>query len=98
MDSTKKIPVIHISLIDLLHILQISSKNLELESGKRTASEFVLELNKRGHIDTKILGDILGDINPGIRQPEKVTVATRTVLRSQPEELGANGLWWRDIS
>jgi hypothetical protein len=97
MDSTKKMPVIHISLIDLLHILQISTKNLELESEKRTASDFVLELNKRGHIDTKILGDILGDINPSLKRPEKVTVATRTVFSSQSEELGANGLWWRDV-
>jgi hypothetical protein len=70
---------------------------MKLELGNRIMSEVVLELNKRGHIDSKTLGDILGELNPGLRKPEKVVVATRTVFRSHPEELGANGLWWRDI-
>ena len=96
MDSYQE-PKMSIGLSELLRILQCSTKNVKLELGNRIASEVMLELNKRGHINTKTLGDILGEINPGLRKPEKVVVATRTVFRSHPEELGENGLWWRDI-
>ena len=96
MDSYQE-SKISIGLLELLRILQRSTKNMKLELGNRIMSEVVLELNKRGHIDSKTLGDILGELNPGLRKPEKVVVATRTVFRSHPEELGANGLWWRDI-
>ena len=95
MNSSQE-PKIEIGLTELLRILQRSTKNMELELGKRVASEFVLQLNKRGHIDTKTLGDILGELNPGLRQPEKIVVATRTVPYWWPEEIGKNGLMWRD--
>jgi hypothetical protein len=70
---------------------------MEVGLGNRVASEFTLELHKRGHIDTKTLGDILGELNPGLRQPEKVIVATRTVPYWWPEEVDKNGLIWRDL-
>jgi hypothetical protein len=89
-------PKIEIGLLELLRILQRSTKNVKLEVGNRIASEVMLELNKRGHIDSKTLGDILGELNPGLRQPEKIIVATRTVPYSWPEEIGKNGLIWRD--
>ena len=95
MDSRKE-SKIEIGLLELLRILQKSTRNMELELGNRIASEVVLELNKRGHIDTKTLGDILGIINPALRHPEKVVVATRTVSYWWPEEIGENGLMWRD--
>jgi hypothetical protein len=97
MDSYQE-PKICISLSELLRILQCSTKNIKLEVGNRIISEVMLELNKRRHINTKTLGDILGEINPGLRKPEKVVVATRTVFRSHPEEFGANDLWWRDVT
>lgn len=96
MDVTKE-PRIDIGLLELLHILQRSTKNMEVDMGKKVASEFTLELQNRGHIDTKTLGDILGELNPGLRQPEKVIVATRTVPYWWPEEVGKNGLMWRDL-
>lgn len=89
-------PKISIGLLELLHILKRSTKNVKLEVGNRVMSEVMLELNKRGHINTKTLGDILGEINPELRQPEKIIVATRTVPYSWPEEIGKNGLIWRD--
>jgi hypothetical protein len=97
MDSYQE-PKISIGLLELLHILKRSTKNVKLEVGNRVMSEVVLELNKRGHINSKTLGDILGEINPALRKPEKVVVATRTVFRSHPEEFGANDLWWRDVT
>ena len=91
----KQEPKLKIGLIELLDILQNSIK--DSESKQKIASEFVIELKNRGHINNKALGDILGEINPEMRAPEKVIVATRTVLHSHPEELGSNGLWWRDL-
>ena len=95
MDSYQD-PKISIGLLELFRILQRSTKNIKLELGNRVMSEVMLELNKRGHINTKTLGDILGEINPGLRKPEKVVVATRMVPYSWPEEIGKNGLIWRD--
>ena len=95
MDSYQE-PKISIGLLELLHILKRSTKNVKLEVGNRVMSEVVLELNKRGHINSKTLGDILGEINPALRKPEKVVVATRMVPYSWPEEIGKNGLIWRD--
>ncbi len=94
MDDTQE-PRVKIALLELLEILQHSINDSNIE--KTIASEFVLELKNRGYINNKILGDILGKIHPEMRRPEKVTVATRTVPRSQPEEMGLNGLWWRDL-
>jgi hypothetical protein len=95
MDSYQE-PKICIGLSELLRILQRSTKNIKLELGNRVMSEVMLELNKRGHINSKTLGDILGEINPELRKPEKVVVATRMVPYSWPEEIGKNGLIWRD--
>ena len=95
MNSSEE-PKISIGLLELLRILQRSTKNVTLEVGNRVMSEVMLELNKRGHINSKTLGDILGEINPGLRQPEKIIVATRMVPYSWPEEIGKNGLIWRD--
>jgi hypothetical protein len=95
MDSYQE-PKISIGLLELLHILKRSTKNVKLELGNRVMSEVMLELNKRGHINSKTLGDILGEINPALRKPEKVVVATRMVPYSWPEEIGKNGLIWRD--
>jgi hypothetical protein len=88
-------PKVDIRLLELLNILQDSIKDSKAE--KTIASKFVLELKNRGYINNKTLGDILGNINPEMRAPEKVTVATRMVPLSHPEELGSNGLWWRDL-
>jgi len=88
-------PKVDIGLLELLNILQVSINDSKAE--KTIASKFILELKNRGYINNKILGDILGNINPEMRAPEKLTVATRTVLCSHPEELGSNGLWWRDL-
>ena len=95
MDSYQE-PKMSIGLSELLRILQRSTKNVKLEVGNRIASEVMLELNKRGHINTKTLGDILGEINSELRKPEKVVVATRMVPYSWPEEISKNGLIWRD--
>ena len=95
MDSYQE-PKISIGLLELYRILQGSTKNIKLEVRNRIMSEVMLELNKRGHINSKTLGDILGQINPELRKPEKVIVATRTVPYSWPEEVGKNGLIWRD--
>jgi hypothetical protein len=97
MDPQKE-PRVNIGLLELLYILHCSTKNMELELGKKVASEFVLELNKRGHIHTKILGEILGELNAGLKQPEKNIIATRTVPYWWPEEMGSNGLMWKDLS
>lgn len=94
MELTQE-PKVEIGLLELLEILQQSINDSHVE--KKIASEFVLELKNRGYINNKILGDILEKIHPEMRRPEKVTVATRTVPRSQPEEIGLNGLWWRDL-
>lgn len=88
-------PRVEISLLELLEILHYSINDSNTE--KTIASEFVLELKKRAYINNKALGDILGKIHPELRRPEKVTVATRMVPRSQPEEMGSNGLMWRDL-
>jgi len=88
-------PKVEISLLELLNILQYSINDSNIE--KNIMSEFVLELKKKGYINNKALGDILGKIHPEMRAPEKVTVATRMVPRSHPEEMGSNGLIWRDV-
>jgi len=88
-------PKVEIDLLELLEILQCSVNDSKVE--KKISSEFVLALKHRGYINNKILGDILGKINPEMSRPEKVTVATRTVPRSHPEEMGLNGLMWRDV-
>ena len=101
MDSTNKEKNITISIQELLYLLQYSTRNLEpttsLEPGKKVASEFIFEMNKRGHIDNKTLKQIIWIINPELREPQKVTVATRTVPYWWPEEMGENGLMWRDL-
>ena len=88
-----------ISIQDLLDILRYSTRNIEptnsVEPGKRVASEFIVELNKRGHIDNKTFGQVICAINPELKS-KKVTVATRTVPYWYPEEIGENGLMWRD--
>lgn len=94
MDYSQK-PKIDIGILELMEILQYSINDSNIE--KTIASEFVLELKKRGYINNTTLGDILEKIHPEIRRPEKVTVASRMVPRSQPEEMGSNGLWWRDL-
>jgi hypothetical protein len=100
-------PKIEISLLELLGILRIATRHIEPRvSGeprapgqpkKRIATEFVLALNRGGHIDKKIMKEVVESINPELRQPGKVTVATRTVPYWWPEELGSNGLMWRDV-
>lgn len=93
-------PRIEISLLELLGILRIATRHIEPrvpgEPKKRIASEFVLALNKGGHIDKKTLKEVIESINPELRKPEQITVATRTVPYWWPEEMGANGLMWRD--
>jgi hypothetical protein len=99
-------PRIEISLLELLGILRIATRHIEpMVSGeprvpgepkKRIASEFVLALNKGGHIDKKTLKEVIESINPELRKPQQITVATRTVPYWWPEELGSNGLMWRD--
>jgi len=101
MDSKEREPKIEISLLELLGILRIATRRVEStlsqESKRGIASEFVLALNKGGHIDKKTLKDVIESINPELRKPEQVTVATRTVPYWWPEEMGANGLMWRDV-
>ena len=91
---------IEISLLELLGILRIATRHVEPllspEPKKRIASEFVVALNKGGHIDNKTMKEVILSINPEFRKPEQVTVATRTVPYWWPEEMGANGLMWRD--
>ena len=93
-------PRIDISLLELLGILRIATRHIEPrapgEPKKRIASEFVLALNRGGHIDKKITKEVIESINPELRQPAKIVVATRTVPYWWPEELGSNGLMWRD--
>jgi hypothetical protein len=99
-------PRIDISLLELLGILRIATRYIEPgvhgepripgEPKKRIATEFVLALNRGGHIDKKITKEIIESINPELREPGKIVVATRTVPYWWPEELGANGLMWRD--
>jgi hypothetical protein len=88
-----------ITIQELLTILRYSTRNIEptnsVEPGKRVASEFIVELNRRGHIDNKTLGQVMYAINPELRS-QKVTVATRMVPYWYPEEMGSNGLMWRD--
>ena len=94
-------PKIEISLLELLGILRIATRHIEpmvaKEPKKRIASEFILALNKGGHIDKKTTKEVIEAINPELRKPEQVTVATRTVPYWWPEELGSNGLMWRDV-
>lgn len=94
-------PRIEISLLELLGILRIATRHIEPrapgEPKKRIASEFVLALNKGGHIDKKTLKEVIESINPELRKPEQITVATRTVPYWWPEEMGSNGLMWRDV-
>jgi hypothetical protein len=97
MDSSHKKLIIEISLLELLHILKHSTKNISAELQRRVSSEFALEIKKRGYIDNDILGDILCHINPSLKKPEKIIVATRTVPYWWPEEMGLNGLMWRDV-
>jgi hypothetical protein len=89
-----------IPIQELLDILRYSTRNIEptnsVEPGKRVASEFIVELNRRGHIDNKTLGQVICAINPELRKPEKITVSTRMVPYWYPEEQGENGLMWRD--
>lgn len=96
-----KEPMIEISLLELLGILRIATRDVESrisqESKRGIASEFVLALKKGGHIDKKTLNEVLEAINPDLRKPEKITVATRTVPYWWPEEMGENGLMWRDV-
>jgi hypothetical protein len=100
MDREPKEVKIEISLLELLGILRIATRHVEpmvsQEPKKRIASEFVYALNKGGHIDNKTFKDVMCSINPELRKPEKITVATRTVPYWWPEEIGENGLWWRD--
>jgi hypothetical protein len=86
---------IEITLLELMEILHYSTRNIS--SDKRIASEFVLELKNRGYMDNKTLGNILGQINPELRKPEKIIVATRMVPYWWPEEMASNGLMWRDL-
>jgi hypothetical protein len=94
MESSQE-PKVNIGLLELLHILKQAINDSDAET--KITSEFVLELKNRGYINNKTLGDILGKIHPEMRIPEKVTVASRMVLRSHPEEIGSNGLMWRDV-
>jgi len=97
MNSTQQAPTVEISVIELLHIMQHSTSIVSLDLGKRIASKLVIELKNRGYIDNKTLGNILGELNPDIQRPEKLTIATRTVPHWWPEEMGENGLMWRDV-
>lgn len=101
MESSKNEKHITISVQELLYLLQYSTRNIgpsnSKESGKIVASEFMFEMNKRGHIDNNTLKHVVLAINPELRESQKVTVATRTVPYWWPEEMGKNGLMWRDL-
>ena len=89
---------VSLTIKDLLSILQYSTRHIDsLELQKRVASEFVIELRNRGDIDAKAYKNLIIAINPEVQQPEKVTVATRTVPYWWPEEMGNNGLMWRNL-
>jgi len=93
-------PNIKISLTELLEVLKTATKRLEPTSSpeptKQIMNEFIFALNKAGHIDNTTLKNVFQEINPEFRNT-KITVATRTVPYWYPEEMGDNGLMWRDM-
>jgi hypothetical protein len=98
-ESKIKDPKIEISLLELLGILRIATRHLDpliiQEPKRRIATEFILALNNGGHIDNKTTKEVVETINPSLRNPQ-VIVDTRSVPYWWPEEMGANGLMWRD--
>lgn len=84
---------ITIPLKTLLELLDHAMQPVEPGKKDRITVDFVNLLDSQCDMDRQQAFKFLLEM----RRPRKVIVALRTVPVSRPEEMGSNGLMWRDV-
>lgn len=84
---------INIPLRTLLELLDHAMQPVEPGKKERITIDIVNLLDSQCDMDRKEAFKILVEM----KRPAKVIVASRMVPVSHPEEMGANGMMWRDV-
>ena len=84
---------ITIPLRTLLELLDHAMQHVETRKKEMIMVDFVSFLDSQCDMDRKEAYKILIEM----KRPAKVVVASRMVPVSHPEEMGENGLMWRDV-
>ena len=93
MDDSVKLDL---SLNEIFLLLGKSMNHLMPDDKSRTLFNFADKLREKFGLGKEELKEAITIGGHDFKEPKKVIVATRTVPVSQPEEMGSNGLMWRD--
>ena len=92
-DSTK----LDISLNELFLVVGEATNHLKPDHKSRVLFDLADKLRKRFRLGKEEIKEAITVGGHDFKEPQKVIVATRTVPVSQSEEMGLNGLIWRDV-
>jgi hypothetical protein len=93
MDDSAKLDL---SLNEIFFLLGKSMNHLMPDEKSRALFNFAEKLREKFGLGKEELKEAITIGGHDFKEPKKVIVATRTVPVSQPEEMGENGLRWRD--
>ena len=89
--------IITIDLNELFFIIGRSLADKEKDTKNLTIINIAENIGARFGIPRSILKNAIKSGGYDFNEPEKMIVAVRTVPRRQPEEMGENGLMWKDL-
>jgi hypothetical protein len=92
-DSTK----LDISLNQLFLLFGESIAHLKTDDRTRILFKLADKLKQKFSLGKEEIKEAITVGGHDFKEPQKVIVATRMVPVSHPEEMGANGLMWRDL-
>ena len=94
MDDSAKLDI---SLNEIFFHLGKSMNHLKTEEKTRVLFNLADKLRVRFQLGKEEIKEAITVGGHDFKEPQKVIVATRTVPVSQSEEMGENGLVWRDV-
>jgi len=92
-DSTK----LDITLNEIFLLLGDSIAHLKTDDRTRILFKLAESLRRKYGLGKEELKEAVTVGGHDFKEPQKVIVATRMVPVSHPEEMGANGLMWKDV-
>lgn len=96
MDDSARLDI---SLNELFFLLGNAIKKTNIKEETKSHLLFILasDLKEKYKLGKEEMKEAISAGGHDFKEPEKVIVATRTVPVSHSEELGSNGLIWRDL-
>jgi hypothetical protein len=92
-DSTK----LDITLNEIFLLVGEATNHLKPDHKSRVLFNLADKLKQRFRLGKEEIKEAITVGGHDFKEPQKVIVATRTVPVSHPEEMGENGLMWRDM-